>query len=362
MIILVTGGAGFIGSHVATYYSQKGDQVICYDNLSRADLLKKPVNKTYNRDYLKNLPNVKLINGDIRNLEKLKEATKDIDAIIHTAAQTAVTTSVHNPRIDFEVNALGTFNVLEAARLSNSDPATIYCSTNKVYGSNVNKVQVIEKQTRYAFEDRFKNGIPETFPVDLCEHTPYGCSKLAADLYVQDYAYLYGLKTAVFRMSCIYGTRQFGVEDQGWVAWFTIATMLERPITIYGDGKQVRDILYVSDLVSAFDAFLGRKEKIHHAVFNMGGGPKNTVSLLEVLDLLQKLTKKRLKIAFKDWRPSDQKVYLSDISKAREALGWEPKVKSKEGLEKLVCWVRENKEIFESGRGETCIRNQKYPY
>jgi len=346
MIILVTGGAGFVGSHVATYYARKGNQVICYDNLSRADLLKKLVNKTYNWDYLKNFSNVKLIDGDIRNSDKLKETTKDVDAIIHTAAQTAVTTSIQDPRIDFEVNALGTFNVLEAARLSDSDPAIIYCSTNKVYGNNVNEIRVIEKETRYAFEDKFKNGIPETFPIDLCEHTPYGCSKLAADLYVQDYAHLYGLETAVFRMSCVYGVRQFGVEDQGWMAWFTIATILEKPITIYGNGKQVRDVLYVSDLVNAFDAFLRKKDQIHHAVFNMGGGPKNTVSLLELLDLLEELTRKRSKITFDDWRLGDQKVYVSDISKAREVLGWEPKVKTREGVEKLVRWVEENKEVF----------------
>ena len=346
MNVLVTGGAGFVGSHVVTYYAQKGDHVICYDNLSRADLLKKPINKTYNWDYLKNFPNVTLICEDIRNQTKLKDATKNVDAIVHTAAQTAVTTSIQDPRIDFEVNALGTFNVLEAARVSKSDPAIVFCSTNKVYGNNVNKIQVIEKETRYLFEDRFKNGVPETFPIDLCEHTPYGCSKLAADLYVQDYAHLYGLKTAVFRMSCIYGTRQFGVEDQGWVAWFTIATILKKPITLYGNGKQVRDVLYVSDLVNAFDAFLRRKEQRRHAVFNIGGGQKNTISLLELLDLLEELTGNRSKITFDDWRPSDQKVYVSDISKVREVLGWEPKVKPREGVEKLVRWVEESKKIL----------------
>lgn len=346
MIILVTGGAGFVGSHVATYYAKKGDQVTCYDNLSRADLLKRPVNKRYNWNYLKKFSNVKLIDGDIRNQDKLKAAAKGVDAIIHTAAQTAVTTSILDPRIDFEVNAMGTFNVLEAARLSNRGPAIVLCSTNKVYGNNVNKIQVIEKETRYSFEDRFKNGVPETFPIDLCEHTPYGCSKLAADLYVQDYAHLYGLKTAVFRMSCIYGTRQFGVEDQGWVIWFTIATILDKPITIYGDGKQVRDVLYVSDLVNAFDAFFENKEKLRHVVLNIGGGPENTISLIELLNLLEELTGKRSKITFSDWRPSDQKVYISDISKAKEVLGWKPKVNPKEGVKNLVNWVEKNEEIF----------------
>jgi CDP-paratose 2-epimerase len=347
MIILVTGGAGFVGSHAATYYAQKGNQVVCYDNLSRAELLKKPINKTYNWNYLKNLANLRLIKGDIRNLGKLKEAAMDTDVIIHTAAQTAVTTSMQDPRVDFEVNALGTFNVLEAARLSNSDPAIIYCSTNKVYGNNVNRIRVIEKGTLYEFdEDEFRSGISEAFPIDLCEHTPYGCSKLAADIYVQDYARLYGLKTAVFRMSCVYGVRQFGVEDQGWVIWFTIATILGRPITIYGNGKQVRDVLYVSDLVNAFDAFLKRKEQVHHDVFNMGGGPTNTLSLLELLGILEELTGKRSRITFSNWRPSDQKVYVSDVSKAKKILDWQPTVKPREGVGKLVKWVQENKEIF----------------
>ncbi len=346
MTVLVTGGAGFVGSHVAVYYAQKGENVICYDNLSRGELLKKNVNKTYNWNFLKTFSNVELIQADIRDQERLKNAAKDVDAIVHTAAQTAVTTSVQDPRVDFEVNALGTFNVLEAARLSNSDPAVVFCSTNKTYGDNVNKVKVIEEETRYAFEDRFKKGISETFSTDLCEHTPYGCSKLTADLYVQDYARLYNLKTAVFRMSCIYGTRQFGVEDQGWVIWFTIATILEKPITIYGDGKQVRDILYVSDLVNAFDAFFKNKEKLRHVVLNIGGGPENTISLIELLRLLEELTGKRSKITFSDWRPSDQKVYISDISKAKDVLGWKPNVNPKEGVHNLVNWVEKNAEIF----------------
>ncbi len=176
--------------------------------------------------------------------------------IIHAAAQTAVTTSLQDPKIDCEVNALGTLNVLEAARLWRNHPVIICCSTNKAYGENVNKIEVIGKETRYVFEDKFKKGTPETFRIDLCEHTPYGCSKLAGDLYVQDYGRLYNLRTGLFRMSCIYGTRQFGVEDQGWVGWFTIATILGKPITICGDGKQVRDVLYVSDLGSAYDAFI----------------------------------------------------------------------------------------------------------
>jgi CDP-paratose 2-epimerase len=268
--------------------------------------------------------------------------TKDIDVIIHTAAQVAVTTSISNPRIDFETNGLGTFNVLEAARLN--DSTVLYCSTNKVYGDNVNKIRVSEKQNRYEFTDiAYEYGVPETFQIDSCEHTPYGCSKLTGDLYSQDYYKVYGLQTAIFRMSCIYGTRQFGVEDQGWVAWFTIATITGKPITIYGDGKQVRDILYVKDLVNAFDNFLQRKNKISGEVFNIGGGSENTLSLLELLDMLEKLTGKRSKLSFTDWRPSDQKVYISNISKANEKLEWSPKIKPKEGIKNLINWVSKNK-------------------
>ena len=345
MKILITGGAGFVGSHVAEYYARKDYEVVAFDNLSRAELLGyEKSNAMYNWNYLKGYK-IELIKGDIRDFEKLKDAAKNADAIIHTAAQTAVTTSLRNPRTDFEINAVGTFNVLEAARLSENNPCVVYCSTNKVYGNNVNKIAVIEKEKRYEFADeRYKNGIPEDFPTDLCEHTPYGCSKFAGDVYVQDYAHTYGLKTGVFRMSCIYGERQFGVEDQGWVAWFAIATLLDKPITIYGDGKQVRDVLYVKDLIRAYDLFINSNLK--QAVFNIGGGPENTLSLLGLLDLLEGLTGKRAKISYENWRPSDQKVYISDISKVKEKLRWNPRVDPREGVNKLVKWVRENKGLF----------------
>jgi CDP-paratose 2-epimerase len=345
--ILVTGGAGFVGSHVAESHAKRGNDVVVLDNLSREHLLGKGYqNANYNWSHLERYDNVKLIKGDVTNFEELKEATKDVDAIIHTAAQTAVTMSLTNPKTDFMINTLGTFNILEAARKFCNNPAIIFCSTNKVYGNNVNEINVVEKETRYIFEDKFKNGVPETFPIDLCEHTPYGCSKLAGDLYTQDYAKVYGLKTAVFRMSCIYGPRQFGVEDQGWIAWFIIATLIGKPITIYGDGKQVRDVLYVKDLVNAFDAFLQRKNQLSGEVFNIGGGPQNTLSLLELLNMLEKLTGKRSKTKFSEWRPSDQKVYISNISKAKEKLGWNPKVSPKKGVKKLVNWVLENKNLF----------------
>ena len=345
MKILVTGGAGFIGSHVAERYAKEGHDVVVFDNLSRSELLKRPIkHDDYNKKYLEQFRNVKFIRGDVRNEREITSAAKDADVIFHAAAQTAVTTSVIDPRPDFEVNIRGTFNVLEAARKSGKNPSVIYCSTNKVFGSNVNKIRVVEKPKNYEFEPSFKAGVPESFSIDLCEHTPYGVSKLAGDLYVQDYAHVYGLKTGVFRMSCVYGTRQFGVEDQGWVAWFAIATLLGKPLTIYGDGKQVRDVLYVSDLVDLYDRFL--KSKLKHGVFTTGGGPKNTLSLLQLLDLLEKLTGKRSKISYSAWRPSDQKVFVADISSAKKALGWVPKVSPEEGVKKLVEFVSENKNLF----------------
>jgi CDP-paratose 2-epimerase len=349
MKILVTGGAGFVGSHVSEFYAKNGYDVTVVDNLSRAEIFK--MNRKismYNWNYLKSrYKNVNLIKGDIRDAKLMKKLVKNVDAIFHTAAQTAVTTSLIDPRTDFEINALGTFNILEAVRLSGNCPAFIFCSTNKVYGNNVNRIPLKERKTRYEFSDpKFKNGIPETFSTDLCEHTPYGCSKYLADVYVQDYAERGLIDAGIFRMSCIYGTRQFGVEDQGWVMWFTIATILGKPIKIYGDGKQVRDILYIDDLIKAYDAFIKKREKIRFGVFNIGGGVNNTISLLELLDLLEKETGKRSNISFSDWRPSDQKVYISDITKAKRILKWEPKIDPKNGVKRIVEWVERNKEFF----------------
>ncbi|HLI45784.1 MAG TPA: GDP-mannose 4,6-dehydratase [Geobacterales bacterium] len=343
MRILVTGGAGFIGSHVAEYF-QKDNEVLIIDNLSREEILGKGIgSKSYNLNYLKGFKNISFYNCDIRDFEKVKEIGKGIDAIIHTAAQVAVTTSLKNPRLDFEINALGTFNMLELARLN--DASLIFCSTNKVYGENVNKIPLLEKNSRYEYADeRFIEGIPEDFSIDLTGHSPYGCSKLAADIYVQDYAYTYGLKTGVFRMSCIYGERQFGVEDQGWVAWFVIATEMERKITIYGNGKQVRDLLYVKDLVELYDKFLS--SNIRHGVFNAGGGRNNAYSLLEVIDMIRKILNKKPDLNYSDWRPADQKVYISNIRKAHELLNWYPRTSAEEGIKKLALWVRNNRQLF----------------
>jgi CDP-paratose 2-epimerase len=344
MKILVTGGAGFIGSHVVEWFAKNGDEVIAIDNFLRNEIFgNKMKNQLYNWSYIKQYKNVKLIESDIRNFNEIKDIARNVEVIIHTAAQVAVTTSLINPRIDFEINALGTFNVLEVARLN--DSTVIFCSTNKVYGENLNRIPIEEKETRYEFTDpKYKEGIPEDFPVDLTGHSPYGCSKLAADIYVQDYAHTYGLKTAVFRQSCIYGERQFGVEDQGWVAWFVIATLTGRPITIYGNGKQVRDLLYVKDLIKAFDLFLNSKVK--HIVLNIGGGLRNALSLIETLNMLKQLTGKVPSISFTAWRPMDQKIYISNIKKAKEVLNWEPQITPKEGIKNLVKWVGENLALF----------------
>lgn len=341
--ILITGGAGFIGSHAAEHYS-RFNNVIVIDNLSREKLLGRKIKgANFNWKSLDNNPKIRLVNDDITNFENLNKHMKGIDTVIHAAAQTAVTTSVIDPMEDFKNNVIGTFNVLESAR-RNDVKNIIYCSTNKVYGENVNTIDVVEGDKRYSFEGKYKEGVPEDFSLDHCEHTPYGCSKLTGDLYSQDYARLYGLKVGVFRMSCIYGTRQFGVEDQGWVAWFTIATITKKPITIYGDGKQVRDVLFVDDVIQAYDTFLNSKLK--HGVFNLGGGTKNSLSLIELMDLLEKYSGKRSSVKYEDWRPSDQKVFIADITKVKNALGWAPKIGVEEGVKRLADWVEQNKGLF----------------
>jgi len=343
--VLVTGGAGFIGSHVAESFAADGHRVTVLDNLSRAKLLQKDDrNARFNWDHLAARDGVTLVEGDCRDAGTVREAADGAGVIVHAAAQTAVTTSVTDPRADFENNVIAAFNVLEAARNQSPRPAVVFCSTNKVYGANVNDVPLTEQRTRWAFAGELAGGIPETFSVDRCEHTPYGCSKLTGDLYMQDYAHLYGIKTGVFRMSCIYGTRQFGMEDQGWVAWFTIAALTGKSITIFGDGKQVRDLLWVDDLIAAYKAFLGSDAP--HGVYNMGGGPENTLSLRELVGRLEDRTGTPLDLTYADWRPSDQKVYVSDIAKATGELGWSPRVTPAEGVDRLIDWVSDHRALF----------------
>jgi CDP-paratose 2-epimerase len=341
--VLITGGAGFVGSHVVEYYAEQETEVTALDNLSRIETLEDADESrdtgAYNWRYLQeNYPDVDLVEGDVRDEDLVEEVVEGHDAVVHTAGQVAVTSSIRDPRTDFEVNAEGTFNVLEAARKADSDPAVVIASTNKVYGDNVNDVPVREEETRYWYDDpEYDRGIPESFPIDDCEHTPYGVSKLAADLYVQDYAKRHEVQAAAFRMSCIYGPRQFGNEDQGWVAHFALSTLRDEPLTIFGDGKQVRDVLYVEDLVRAYDAFLSDPDG-KPAVYNMGGGATNTTSLVEFLDLLEEKTGQRTDIGFDEWREGDQKVYVSDVSRARDALDWEPAVSFEDGIDRFLSW------------------------
>jgi len=343
--LLVTGGAGFIGSHAALHFARKGVRVTVLDNLSRSKLLgRRGGTARLNWDRLGEESVVRRVEGDIREPGLVEELARDADGILHAAAQTAVTTSVKDPETDFSINAFGTFQVLEAARNSPRRPAVIYCSTNKVYGDRVNAVPVREEGSRYRFAEGHESGIAETFGLDLCEHTPYGCSKLTGDLYAQDYGHLHDLKVGVFRMSCIYGTWQFGVEDQGWVAWFAIGALGGKPLTIFGDGKQVRDVLWVEDLVAAYEAFLERGPRL--GVYNMGGGAENTLSLLELLDILRREVGDIPQPAFDAWRPSDQKVYVSDIAKAQRELAWRPSVGPEEGVGRLVAWIRDHPRFF----------------
>lgn len=342
--IVITGGAGLVGSAAAEYYAKKGREVVVFDNLMRSALFE--YNKEsveYNWRYLARYPNIKRIKGDIRDKEDLAKAvTEDTAVLIHTAGQPGVPSSVRNPAEDFSINAQGSLNVLECLRKKAPRAAMIYCSTNKVYGENVDKIPLRELKTRYVFTD--VKGVPEEMTIDQCGHTPYGVSKYVGDCYAQEYAYIYGMKTAVFRMSCIYGPRQFGFEDQGWSAHFIIAALTGRPITVYGNGKQVRDLLYVEDLIKAFDLFVESNKK--HAVYNIGGGPENTLSLLEFLDLMQKKLGVIPQIGFSSWRPSDQKVYVSDISKVKKELGWSPEISPEEGIQRLIEWIKGNLSLF----------------
>jgi CDP-paratose 2-epimerase len=336
---LVTGGAGFIGSNYVARLIQQGEQVTIYDNLTRAGAQR-------NLDWLRQAygtDSFQLIQSDIRSAEDMRRAAEGADVIVHLAAQVAVTTSVTQPREDFEINAQGTFNMLEAARASGRNPVVIYASTNKVYGG-MEEVGVVEEDTHYRYAD-LPMGVPETQPLDF--HSPYGCSKGAGDQYVRDYHRIYGLPTVVLRQSCIYGPRQFGVEDQGWLAWFVIAAVTGKPISIYGDGKQVRDVLFVDDLLNAYDVCISQIDQAAGNIFNIGGGPENTISVWEEFGpMLEESLGRSLPIRKDDWRPGDQRIFVSDIRKAEKELGWKPKVSVQEGLDCLFEWVKENRHLF----------------
>jgi CDP-paratose 2-epimerase len=335
---LITGGAGFIGSNLAHRLVSQGHGVTVFDNLSRPGAEK---NVTWLREECGD--RWTLLQADVRDPAALCRAAQDADVIYHLASQVAVTTSVQDPRQDFEANALGTFNVLEAARLSGRQPIVLYASTNKVYGG-MEDVAVVEGETRYAYRD-YPNGIPETFPLDF--HSPYGCSKGAGDQYVRDYARIYGLRTVVFRQSCIYGPRQFGVEDQGWVAWLLIAAVTGQPISIYGDGKQVRDLLWVDDLLDLYELAIEQIEAASGQVYNVGGGPGNTLAVWQELGpMLAGLLGKEIPVTYHDWRPGDQPIFVADIGKAERELGWQPATSREDGVRRLFEWVVEHEALF----------------
>jgi len=328
MRALVTGGIGFIGTNLSHRLLSDGYEVILFDNLSRAGV-------QHNLDWLKveHAKQLQFVQGDVRDFDAVLKAMQNVDFVFHLAAQVAVTTSVSNPREDFSINAQGTLNVLEAARRQEPMPVVLYTSTNKVYGG-LEHLRIVERSSRYEFEN-LPDGVAETCPLDF--HSPYGCSKGAADQYVRDYHRIYGLPSIVFRMSCIYGPHQFGNEDQGWVAHFCLTGIQGGHITIYGDGKQVRDLLYVDDLVELMLRACKNINRIAGQVFNVGGGPINTISVwTEFRDVLRPLIDKLPSMKFGEFRPGDQKVYVSDIRKAQTQLGWAPGVKIAEGLGTLI--------------------------
>ena len=336
--VLVVGGAGFIGSHVVASHLERGDEVLVYDVLQR-----KGVDSVLS--WLEEKGNFSVIQADVREyatLRKTLDSHRDLDTVYHLAAQVAVTTSVTNPRLDFEVNALGTLNVLEAIRETGSRAVVLYASSNKVYGKTAGAA-IEETRRRYQYRD-LKNGISETQPLDL--RSPYGCSKGAADQYVCDYYRTYGIRTITFRQSCIYGRWQFGLEDQGWVAWFIIAALLGRPITLYGNGKQVRDILYIDDLIECYHAARERISVTSGEAYNVGGGARNTLSLLELLDFLEERLGRRIPRKFADWRPGDQRVFIADVSRAKSDFDWEPQVSALQGVDRSLNWAQNHSTLL----------------
>jgi CDP-paratose 2-epimerase len=333
--ILVTGGAGFIGCNIADALAARGNRVIIFDNMSRDGA-------TEHVQWLKlrHGSRVELVVADIRDKNAITRAATSASAIIHLAAQVAVTTSLDRPVEDFEVNACGTLHVLEALRQHNPAAPLIFASTNKVYGKLLGQNGFVQRADRYVpAEARFQHGVDEAAALDF--YSPYGCSKGTADQYVHDYARIYGLRCAVLRMSCIYGPRQFGTEDQGWIAHFMLCAIRGQPITIFGDGLQVRDALHIRDAVAAWLATLDNIDRTAGRIFNLGGGAKNAISLLELLAMIGQLRGECPKISFRPWRPGDQPWYVSNLNAISTAIGWQPRISLQEGLRSLEQWLTE---------------------
>jgi CDP-paratose 2-epimerase len=337
--ILITGGSGFIGTNLADRLLSSGQPVLVYDNLSRPGVER-------NLEWLRSKHGARLAVeiADVRDAHALRLAVQRAKGVFHLAAQVAVTTSLTNPVHDFDVNARGTINLLEAIRHCDAPPPLVFTSTNKVYGG-LSDVPLVQRDGRYEPADPqlSRTGIDESRPLDF--HSPYGCSKGAADQYVLDYARSFGLPTCVFRMSCIYGPHQCGSEDQGWVAHFLIKALKHEPITLYGDGRQVRDILFVEDLVDAL--LTAQSQALDHPgrAYNIGGGPANTTSLLELVDLIERLTRHRLDVRHSSWRPGDQRYYVSDTKRAQQSFDWRPSVGVVAGVTRLCEWLREAHEV-----------------
>ena len=337
MKAFVTGVAGFIGSHIAQKMLIRGWNVVGLDDLSRTG-------SSYNLKLLQKQKEFTFIQGDISIIENIGPIFSKygpFDWIVHQAAQVAVTTSIINPRHDFKVNLLGTFNILECVRQYSPESVFQFASTNKVYGE-LAEVVVVEKPTRYMYRDI--SGVSEAWPLDF--YSPYGCSKGAADQYVRDYSRIYGLRTQVLRQSCIYGPRQFGVEDQGWVAWFVIASILGLPLSVFGDGKQVRDLLWIEDLTDLYFHLYENVDRHSGSVFNVGGGLQNVLSLIELIALLEKLGVHRSDIQFGPSRQGDQKVFVSDIQKVCGECDWAPTTTPEKGVEIMLKWAMDNQPIL----------------
>jgi CDP-paratose 2-epimerase len=333
--ILVTGGCGFIGCNLADRLAGRGNEILVLDNLARAGVCE-------NAQWLKSRhgERINIVIADVREPISVIDAVREASAVIHLAAQVAVTDSVADPIADFDINARGTINVLEAVRLHNPSAPVLFASTNKVYGRLIDDTQIVRAGERYQpASPTLADGISENAPLDF--YSPYGCSKGTADQYVRDYARVFGLQTAVMRMSCIYGPRQFGTEDQGWIAHFLLSALRGDRLTIYGDGYQVRDALHVSDAADAWLAALDHISLVRGRVFNLGGGRANSVSLRELIGLVSKLTGTDIGYAFADWRPGDQPWYVTDTRALSAALGWKPKISLQDGLTSLHEWLSE---------------------
>ncbi len=335
--VLITGGSGFIGTNMAHRLLSGGRQVLIFDNFSRPGV-------GQNTDWLKEMhgDRVTVWRGDVRDRDRVAMAVQQAGQVFHFAAQVAVTTSLVDPCLDFEVNVKGTLNILEALREMEDPPPLVFTSTNKVYGGlcdillqrNGSRYEPLDDLTR-------RRGISEQYPLDF--HSPYGCSKGAADQYIIDYARTFGIKAAVFRMSCIYGPHQFGTEDQGWVSHFLIQAIEGRPITLFGDGLQVRDVLFVEDLVDALMLAQKNIDRISGNAFNIGGGPENTLSLVELLGIISSIHGRHPRVEHRDWRPGDQRYFVSALDKFRAATGWSPGKTIQQGVSALYRWLVESR-------------------